>query len=135
MDTIAIITPLLASIPAIGAAFFAYRSSSKATKVEQTKVDGIVFERSQQFYEKVMASADKEVTRLQTQVDRLHDQLGRVNDQLAKEQDVSNALRNHLRTMQGQVTVMETTLDALRSQIGGSAKPAKSQQPERPEDG
>ncbi len=124
-----LITAGVAAVPSMAAALFAYRSSMVATKAKadadaevarlaQTKVDAEAFERSQSFYEKVMASAEKELARLQSQVDRLHDQLVRVNDQLAKEQDVSNALRNHVRTLQVQVTSMEETLGALRTQFG-----------------
>lgn len=116
-------------IPSIAAAVFAYRSSASATRAKAEadfqvnqiaagKVDAEAFERSQTFYEKVMAAAEKELGRLQGQVDRLHDQLERVNDQLAREQDVSNTLRNHVRTLQSQVSAMEQTVTGLRVQMG-----------------
>ncbi len=127
MDT-SILVALVAGVPSVAAALFAYRSSAQATRakaetdaevnrIAATKVDAEAFERSQALYEKVLAAAEKEVGRLQSQVDRLHDQLDRVNDQLAREQDVSNTLRNHVRTLQAQVTTMEQTLTALRIQI------------------
>lgn len=131
MDTSSIVLAMVAGIPSIAAAFFAYRTSAKATAAKEKadedvnrlgamKLDAEAFDRSQQFYDKVIAAAEKEVDRLQGQIDRLHTQLERVNDQLAREQDVSNTLRNHLRTVQQQVTTMEQTVNVLRSQIGPS---------------
>lgn len=115
MDNTIVITTVLAGLPSIAAALFAYRTSTQANKISATKVDGEAYERSQQFYEKVMAGAERELTRLQVQVDRLNQQLERVNSQLALEQDVSNTLRNHLRALQTQVTSMEQTVATLRT--------------------
>ncbi len=127
MDTNVIIA-VIAGIPSLAAAAFAYRSSVSATRAKSTsdsevnrlastKVDAEAFERSQVIYEKAMLAAEKEVGRLQGQVDRLNDQLDRLNDQLAREQDVSNTLRNHVRTLQSQVSSMEVTVSSLRHQV------------------
>jgi chromosome segregation ATPase len=129
MDTSAIVLAVVAGVPSILAAAFAYRTSNQATKAKvkadedvnklsTLKLDAEAFDRSQAFYDKVINAAEKEVDRLQGQIDRLHAQLERVNDQLAREQDVSNTLRNHLRTVQQQVVNMESTVNLLRAQFG-----------------
>ncbi len=134
MDTTTIVTAVVAGIPSFFAAVFAYRTSAHANRISETKVDGEAYERSQQFYEKVMAGAERELARLQAQVDRLNDQLERVNNQLALEQDVSNTLRNHLRALQTQVTAMESTVLSLRSGFnrgGGGGRMNKKEGNER----
>jgi len=117
MDSTAILAAVFGGVPAVVAAIFAYRSSAQANAVSVKKVDAEAYERSQQFYEKLIAEADKQMERLRLQVDRLNDQVDRVNSQLAQEQDVSNALRNHVRTLTAQVGSMEMTLAELRVQI------------------
>lgn len=99
------------------AALLSFRASTSANKVSEKKVDAEAYERSQQFYEKLLAEADKALDRLRTQVDRLQDQLDRVNTQLAQEQDVSNLLRNHVRALQTQVNSMEASVTSLRTQL------------------
>lgn len=115
----AITIALVAGVPSVVAAAFAYRSSARANKISETKVDAEAYDRSQLFYEKLLAEAEKHLERLRSQVERLNDQLDRVNNQLAQEQDTSNALRNHVRTLQLQVNSLEATVNELRIQLNG----------------
>jgi hypothetical protein len=48
----------------------------------------------------------------------INTQLDKVNAQLASEQDVSNTLRNQVRTLQSQVDLLNQTVSTLREQIG-----------------
>lgn len=111
-------------IPAVIAAIFAYKSSIRANAVTaetnrlaSTKVDAEAYERSQKFYESLLAEAEKHLERLRTQTDRLNDQVDRLNAQLANEQDVSNVLRNQVRGLTTQIGSMEVTLNELRIQV------------------
>ena len=119
-----IVTAAVAGLPSVLAALFAYRSSSQANRVNaeaqrinERKVDAEAYDRSQAFYEKLLSEADRAVDRLRSQVDRLQEQLDRTNNQLSNEQDVSNALRNHVRSLQAQVNGMEVTVATLREQL------------------
>lgn len=101
---------VIAAVSAVGsgfAAYLAYRASSRANDIGEKKVDAEAYDRSHAFYEKLLGQADTQLERLRVQVERL-------NDQLAKEQDVSNLLRNHVRTLQSQVDSMEGTMQQLR---------------------
>jgi predicted RNase H-like nuclease (RuvC/YqgF family) len=107
-----IITSLIAGIPAVAAAVFAFRASGRATAVEKDKVDAAAYERSQGIYERALTAAQREVDRLQTQVDRL-------TAQLTKEEYVANGLRNQLRAVQQRMSVLEHTVWELGQQSGG----------------
>jgi peptidoglycan hydrolase CwlO-like protein len=114
MDAAAILAASIGGIPAIIAAIFAYKSSANANEVSVKKVDAEAYERSQQFYEKLLSEADRQLERLRVQVDRLNDQVDKVNTQLATEQDVSNVLRNQVRMLTTQVSTMEAMLNEVR---------------------
>lgn len=105
------------AIAAIVSAILAYNSSKQANRTTEKKVDAEAFERSQQFYEKLLAEADKAVDRLRVQVERLQDQLDRVSNALSTEQGVSGILRTHVRALQQQVSNMESSIVALRTQL------------------
>jgi chromosome segregation ATPase len=131
-------TILVAALSLLGsglAALLSYRASTAANKVSEKKVDAEAYERSQQFYEKLLGEADKALDRLRGQVERLQDQLDRVNGQLAQEQDVSNLLRNHVRSLQTQVNGMETAVSALRTQITNTGSATGTRRPPPPADG
>jgi peptidoglycan hydrolase CwlO-like protein len=119
-----ILLAVIAGIPSVIAALFAYRSSMHANKATEdanrlavSKVEGEAFERSQAFYDRLLANAEKELVRLQAQVDRLNQQLDKTNAELAQEKHVAQGLRVHVATMQAQVVTMETSLESLRAQI------------------
>lgn len=116
MDT-TIAAAFIAGVSSIVAAVFAYRASGQANRytseaaaevnrIASTKVDGEAYERSQQFYEKLLVAAEKEVSRLQQQVDRLREELDRVNFSMAAEVTVSDTLRSQVRELQQQVSVL-----------------------------
>lgn len=108
MDSTGIVVAVIAGVPAIASALFAFRASSQANKVGEKKVDAEAFERSQTIYDKI-------VDRLQSQVDQLQGQLSRTGVQLASEQDVSFTLRNQVRTLQQQVESLSRTVADLRA--------------------
>lgn len=114
----------IGGVPAIVAAWFAYRSSvranqstDEANRIARTKVDAEAYERSQAFYEKLLGEADKHLDRLRAQVDLLSDQLNRVNQQLVSEQEVSATLRGQVRVLGAQVATMEGTIAEVRRQV------------------
>ncbi len=111
MDLTPLLTGALGSVPALGAAWFAYRSASSANKVDHRKVDNDAFEKSQAAYERLL-------DRMQQQVDRMQSALDRVNTQLASEQDVSNVLRNQVRNLTAQVTELESIIASMRGKSG-----------------
>lgn len=124
MDVTVVIAAGIGGLPAILAAFFAYKSSIRAAKTTEeanrlagTKVDAEAYERSQRFYESLLGEAEKHIDRLRSHTDRLNDQVDRLNTQLASEQDVSNALRNHVRALTSQISAMEAILNELRAEV------------------
>lgn len=132
MDVTTVIAAAVGGVPAIAAAWFAYRASvhanattEESNRIASTKVDAEAYERSQVFYEKLLAEAERHLDRLRGQVDRLQDQLDRVNTQLASEQDVSNTLRNQVRSLFTQVNSMEGTLIEMRRQMGEGRPPRR----------
>lgn len=109
---------VLAAIGAAGAAvvgaYLTYRSARQANTINSRKVDLEAFERSQTIYEKTIA-------RLEAQGDRLVEQVEKVNNRLAVEQDISNTLRDQLRTLRTQVDDLNVTVNTLRTQLGTRA--------------
>lgn len=110
----AVIAAVIAALAALGGAWLTYRASSRANKTNDRKVDLDEFKEAQAWYKERLAEADRHLERIRAQLDR-------VNDQLAREQDVSNALRNELRSLQGQVDLLERTLS--RNQRSGPLLP------------
>lgn len=133
MDATAVTVAALAGVPALAAAWYTYRASTRAataqaeaarmaTNLESRKVDQEAYDRAQAIYEKALAEAEKQAERMQKQVDQMRGQVDRLNEQLAKEQDVSNSLRNQVRTLQVSVDSMESTMVQLRAQLGGQRR-------------
>lgn len=131
IDSSTITAALSGGVPAILAAYFAYRSSMRAAasteeanRLASTKVDAEAYERSQRFYESLVAEAEKHIDRLRLQIDKLNEQVDRLLAQVATEQDVSNVLRNQVRALTTQIGNMETTLNELRIGIGAHQQQA-----------
>jgi peptidoglycan hydrolase CwlO-like protein len=116
---------IVAALSAIVGAYLTYRSSSRATDVESKKVDQVAYDKAIDYYE-------KQLDRVTQQVDRLSSQLERVNTQLASEQDVSNTLRNQVRILQGQVELLNETLNQLRARTTMHVDPKTPKPPEKP---
>lgn len=113
-----IIIAVVSFFTSIVSGYFVYRASTKATSVEGRKVDQEAFDRAVTFYQRQLDDATKQLDRITTQADRLGMQLEKVMTQLASEQDVSNLLRNQVRSLQLQVEVLSTTLADFRARIG-----------------
>src|SRR5215217_2336572 len=99
---------IVAALSAFACAYLTYKSSIRATDVESKKVDQVAYDKAIDYYE-------KQLDRVTQQVDRLNSQLEKVTNQLASEQDVSNTLRSQVRILQGQVELLNETLNQLRS--------------------
>lgn len=132
MDT-SVIVALVAGLPAVSAAAFAYRASTSASKVTmeanaiaKSKVDGEVFERSQAFYEKLVAGAEREQSRLQEQISRLRDQIEKSTDAFEKEQEINHELRVQIRDLQYKVAGFEQDLVGIRAKITPPPTPPTS---------
>ncbi|MEV0382435.1 hypothetical protein [Nonomuraea sp. NPDC050643] len=108
MSDPSVLAAIVAGLAAVVGAWFAYRASTKANQLADRKVDMEAYDRNIVYYEKLIANLEKDVERFRTSVDR-------VNAQLAQEQDVSNALRNQVRTMQAQLDLLERTLNEYRT--------------------
>lgn len=124
MDATTITAVAIGGIPAIVAAFFAYRASLRAARVTEeanriasTKVDAEAYERSQKFYESLTTEAEKHIDRLRGQIDRLNDQVDRLNTQLATEKEISRAAREQVRALTSQINLMERTVNDLRQEL------------------
>ena len=128
MDANALTIAIIAALPGLAAAAFAYRASAQANRTADRKVDAEAYERSQAIYEKTLSQADQQIDRLRQQVERL-------NEQLASEQDLSNSLRNQVRSLQTSVATLETTLTNLRSQLAVQTHPLPRGQPGGGRDG
>lgn len=103
-----VLVAIIAGMAAVIGAGFSFRASTKANQLADRKVDMEAYDRNIVYYEKLIANLEKDVERFRTSVDR-------VNAQLAQEQDVSNALRNQVRTMQSQLDLLERTLNDYRT--------------------
>lgn len=119
-----ILAAAIGGIPAILAALFAYRSSTRAARITDdanrlasTKVDADAYERSQRFYESLLHEAEKHIDRLRSQIEILNGQVDRLNSQLVTERDVSNSLRNQVKALTTQVSSMDATLKELRAEL------------------
>lgn len=138
MDATTIIAGAVGGFPAILAAYFAYKASVRASDITEqqnritvTKVDAEAYERSQKFYEAMLAEAEKTMDRLRVQIDRLNDQVDHLNTQLASEQDVSNVLRNQIRALTTQISYLEQTLNELQSGMARAADAIAHQHEEK----
>lgn len=129
MDTNVIIA-LVAGLASVAGAFVAYRASSQANLVNKQKVDSEAFDRSQQMYERMLSTQDKELTRLQGQVDRLNSHLDRTNEAVAREKDISETLRALVIALQRQVGVMEETIANMRAQLDTENRPTRGRRSE-----
>lgn len=103
----AVVIAAISAVAAVAAALITARTSLRASKVEDRKVDQSAYDQAIGFYE-------KQLERVTTQMDRLNGQLDRVTTQLASEQDVSNALRNQVRLLQTQVDTLSQMLTDLK---------------------
>lgn len=104
------ISALIAAASAIVCAVLVFRSSSRASKIEEKKVDQSAYDQAVSFYE-------KQLDRITVQFDRVNSQLDKVTTQLASEQDVSNVLRNQVRTLQSQVDGLNLIIVDLKTQL------------------
>jgi chromosome segregation ATPase len=121
-------TILIAGIGLVGAGFSAYlsyrsstaanRAALQANRISELKVDAEAYDRSQGFYEKLLAEADKHLDRLRTQVQLLGDELERVSNQLNEEQNISDHLRTQVRSLQLRVSDMESSMTDFRRHLG-----------------
>lgn len=113
-SAVTVTVAVIALIGTVTGTVLSYRAASRANAISARKVDSEAYDRAAIFYDKLLASADRELTRLRGQVDGLHNQFDRVNNQLNQEQDVSNVLREQVRALQLQVRTLESTVLALR---------------------
>jgi peptidoglycan hydrolase CwlO-like protein len=114
----AIIVACISGVVAFTSIVFTYRSSIKATKVDEKKVDQEAYERAMDFSQQQLDYAAKQIDRMTSQIDRLNLQLESVSTQLSKEQDVSNAFRNQVRVLHSQVDILTGTIEDLRIRLG-----------------
>lgn len=99
MNSPAIVVALVAAVLSVVTALLTYRSASRANAISSRKVDVEEFNAQQSRYKEMLAEQDRHVERIRTQMERLQ-------DQLAREQDVSNALRNEIRALKGQIDAL-----------------------------
>lgn len=94
-----LLVALISAVVALVGGYLSYRATTKANATSDRKVDLEEYRDQQNRYKEMMAEQDRHIDRIRAQLDR-------VQDQLAKEQDVSNALRNEIRALQGQVDLL-----------------------------
>ncbi len=106
----AVIVAVVAAVPGVAGAVFAARASSRANQIalrasmlDERKVDAQAYKDAQEIYERALA--------------QLRGQIDRLSEQLAQEQDVSNTLRNQVRTLQQTMLQMEQAQQAMRLQL------------------
>ena len=114
LDATPIVVALIAATAASVPGILAWRASSRANATSDRKVDAEAFDRAAALYDKALAAAERETERLRSQVER-------INAQLAQEMDVSNVLRNQVRTLESQVRTLESLVAELRSVRAGAA--------------
>lgn len=109
---------VIAATAAMASAFFTYQASTKATSVENKKVDQTAYDRAIDFYNRQLDDANKQIDRVTAQLDRMSLQLEKMSIQLANEKDVSNTLRNQIKFLESQVEILKTTIADLRGRMG-----------------
>lgn len=107
----------IALLGSIAGGGFSYRAAASANRIQERRVTLEEYERTQAFYRELLAEMERHLNRLRTQTKRLHAQLQAVETQLAQEQDISNVLRSQVRSLQGQVSLLEQTMTALRLEL------------------
>ncbi len=115
---------LVAIVPTLAAAWFTYRSSSRANdatevaaRAGERKVDAEVFEKTQGLYDRAIDAARREIDRLQDQQEKAVDRVESIRDQLEAERSTSAALRGQVTALQVQVNLMSKTIEALSRQL------------------
>lgn len=101
---------IVSAVGSVACAYLVYRSNSRASTIEDRKVDIEAYNKANEYLEKQLDRAMAQADRLQVQVDKL-------TSQLASEQDVSNTLRNNVRALQSQVQTLNETISELRSRV------------------
>lgn len=104
---VSVIAGLLGSISGV----LAYRASTRANLINSRKVDVEDFNAQAERYRQIIAEQDRHLDRLRTQIDRLQLQMDAVNTQASREVDISNGLRDQVRALRGQVTVLEQLVE------------------------
>jgi chromosome segregation ATPase len=122
----------VAAAPGAVAAFFAYRASTRTSRVQAQSATAVAelnaaternrldlerqrmaedaARKAQEMYAQLIGDLRGELERTYKQVERVQTQTDRIGDQLAKEQDVSSTLRL-------QVRVQSQEIDQLRAQV------------------
>jgi peptidoglycan hydrolase CwlO-like protein len=91
-----VLVAVIATAVSVFTAVLTYRVSTKANASDARKVDLEEHRDALDRLKRVIDEQDKHIERVRAQADR-------VQEQLAREQDVSFALRNEIRALQGQV--------------------------------
>lgn len=123
----AVVSATVAAGAASFAAFLSYRSSTQANSATSRKVDIEEFNAARDALQQIIAEQGRHNERLRSQIDRTNAQMDNVQSALAREQDVSYALRNEIRALQGQVRALETLVD--NSAAGRAPAPARPAAP------
>lgn len=111
-NTVALIVAVISGLVATIGAGMSYRASSRANASTDRKVDLEEYRDQQARYKDMIDTQEKYSDRLRTQIDRLNVQMDSLQQQLARETDVSNALRDQIRALQGQVSLLQRMTDA-----------------------
>lgn len=107
----AIVISLISAAVALVGGFMSYRASTRANATSDRKVDLEEFRDQQTRYTSMIETQEKFNDRLRAQIDRLSAQVDSLQQQLARETDVSNALRDQVRALQGQMALLQRMTD------------------------
>jgi hypothetical protein len=91
-----LVTLAVAIVPGATAAWFAYRSATKAHAVESSKVDGAAYDRAKLIYESALQTLE---------------------DQLIEEREGAAALRTEVRAVRRQVQSLQSQVSLLIRQV------------------
>jgi small-conductance mechanosensitive channel len=108
----AVVAAVVAAIAAIVGGLLSYRASTRANNVSDRKVDLEEYRDAQARLQQIIVEQDRHNDRLRVQVDRTNAQMDLLQQQVAREVDVSNALRNEVRALQGQIMLLEKLVDS-----------------------
>lgn len=111
MDTAFVVAGTAAGVSVV-TAVLTFRSAAAANQANARKVDLEEHRDALERMRKIIEEQDRHI-------DRVRSQLDRVQEQLAREQDVSNALRNQIRSLQDQVDELMRSRARLEEMLTG----------------
>lgn len=95
----------------------AREKSEREEQAVRAQVEAHAYARARESYERIVKDLEAQLTRNQVTVERVQQQIDVVLARLATEQDVSNSLRNQIRSLQDRIAELQRENDRFKTTI------------------